>query len=386
MSLKSPDSTLIREAGIFGYHGVGNYGDDIFLKVVTAWLADSFCCSQIKVFSHGQELQSSDAIDIIPVQKKFPFYRRFRLLDFVWQLSNADLLCFASGSIFGSIPSKFLKRLLQLRNSKRPPLLVVGVGVGLPSKIDLHLEQLLRQFEVLHLRDRNSFQLGESAKLKNMVPGDDIAIEYFAGASEARRDPGKRVIGVCINTDQSPVQIAAKAIDEILIALRRFAETEKISVRLLQACNLDALTTQKIARELGSANIETETIKHLSGNPQNLSNGISGCNALITTRMHPGICGMYNGLPVLQISYHPKIDDFFSNLELSDRDLLPIGNIDHGRIAGFLNTLDRNATALSNCEKLRARNREVKEQFLTIEKKITSAHSLRRYRSDVDWH
>src|SRR6185369_2705569 len=106
---------MTRRACIIGYHGMENFGDDLFLAITTGLLRDRLGVQQ--AFLHATRSPAS----LVPVDLHLrplnPARRRIRRLDWVAQARAAvrsSVVVFSAGSIFAG--PQFRQPVLLLRS------------------------------------------------------------------------------------------------------------------------------------------------------------------------------------------------------------------------------------------------------------------------------
>lgn len=329
-------------ATLVGYHGRRNLGDDVFLRVAVSWLA-SLGVTRVFVSGFASEIPSSlFGVELIGYE------RRVRIARYVWfqtfvNALRSRMLVFASGSILTVQPFVLATVVLQLLRVLRPGLAVVALGISIGpfrSKFDRRwCGRLLRNFDRVVLRDPVSAHGWESAQFP-MTISYDIAL-LWRPRLEIKRTSVNPVVSLCLNTRGENGPLILKDIDSCVAALAGIAKSiSNLVVNVIATCSDhndgDEGLAKILVAKMANAGLVTDVHVYDGSDPERTLQQIVSSQAVISSRMHPGVFGLAAGVPVFQIAYAPKIADFYKHCELGGEDLVAPGVADVEEIRTFL--------------------------------------------------
>lgn len=315
-----------------GYYGFRNSGDEAVLQSILTALAQA-----------GRELGVTVTPVVLSGDPAWTSLRygveavsRMKLAEVWAALRGSAGLISGGGSLLqdatgiGSIP--YYLGIMEMARWCGKPTFVYAQGIG-PVNRALFRAPIARAFRkaaYVSVRDETSAallkQFGVSETHVDVVPDPVMGLsmpEAHVDAAAANAD-GSPVVGVSVRywrTDRADL-------DRVAAALSTLAERRNVRLRFLplhQGTDEDASRyvmeqLRGVACELAPAYEE----------PREMLREVSGCRLLLGMRLHSLIYAANREVPLLGISYDPKIDQFLDQL-----DQRPVGStegIDAGRL------------------------------------------------------
>lgn len=308
-----------------GYYGMDNSGDDAFVEV-SAWGSKKFWGSDKQLFfSEKLPKVNTQTSNYLPNKS----YLNFGMA--VVDIFSSSVFVSAGGSTFHSALKKTdVRTYAQLKKKLHFSGQTGAIGISLGPYKNKHAEQstiqYLKSLDFLALRDTRSFDMALSYNL----PYKPIeAFDLAALLPEIYNlDPLKKeinaipVIGISVcnyesytNGDISNEQRRNQFIIDLINQLKAKAEIkfrffifnghpyvgdEKLTNEIINKVNLDG----KLNFELISYNPKVEYI----------FGKISGCDVVISTRLHASIFACYSNTPFFLLEYHQKCTDFLQDV------------------------------------------------------------------------
>jgi polysaccharide pyruvyl transferase CsaB len=305
---------------ISGYYGFGNNGDEAVLHAILRALR-----------CHGEE----NGLDIRPVVLSINpqaterlhgvrAVHRLKLKDIVRALKESDGLISGGGSLLqdrtGLRTIPYYLGIIKLAQWLNKPVYIYSQGLG-PIRNTLYfplIRSVFRRCDYISLRDEESVRLLRQTGLEDVpvevasdpVLGLDLA--PGAGSADASREP---FIGVA-------VRLWHPAKKE----LERIAETLRLLMDELPAARIrflpfhppkDEEASRFVMERLGEAYAERMSICPGSDDPSVMFREVASCDLLIGMRLHSLIYAAALRIPMIGISYDPKIDHFLRRIDMS---------------------------------------------------------------------
>jgi len=307
---------------LYGYHGVGNFGDDIFLKIFCDRILNNSINSKI-TFKSGKNKSILD----IGRAKKINSPRFLKRL--VWgnifiNTLTKNKFVFCAGSLFVSqsfILMYFTLKLLKLFKGEKFKIYAIGVTLGPVSSFinKFFFLRTLKLFETVGVRDKVSLEFYNGS---NVIYTNDIALKYILdskGKHNTLKVDGEKVIGISINNEfyDSPCYITL--LDELSNYLKG---DEDIVIKLFNSCLDEVDGDKEFCLKLeGDLKVSVpNNVKVINHNPMDVDyfiDEIRTCNKIITARMHVGLVGLLLDIQTLQFGYAPKVKRLFDSIDIS---------------------------------------------------------------------
>jgi polysaccharide pyruvyl transferase WcaK-like protein len=339
------------EATLIGYHGRRNLGDDIFLRVGCEWLQAR--CRPSTIFVAGYSDAIPDALPgcrarIVPFERRNAWFARSVWLRTFQYAMRSRLVLFAAGSIFTIQPFFLAYLLLKIVRTVRPGIRIVALGVSIgplrSAKDEAWCARLLSLFDVIALRDAESAEIVRHLKIAApAVLGYDLALRWSPALRSPLRDRDNAVLGVCLNERACTARSGDpnSSVGQALVAALQAMATDcpALKIRLLVVCtdpiDGDSTVTSQLHDSLAAAGVTCERATYSGDDPESFLQAISSCGGVVTSRMHTGVLAMMQGVPVLQISYAPKIPAFYSHCGIEPDCLLDTSELTHADVLSF---------------------------------------------------
>jgi len=317
--LKKDNSKIM----IYGYHGQGNYGDDVFAKLIVDQLFIRFGISNV-FYKSGVH---SSPLDQLAAKKIYglSFLKRLNWILVFFYTMRSKALVFCAGSLFVS-QSFFLFwltiRLVRLIKRNKVRIVALGVSIGpIESRLNrFFVKNAFKYFDVVGVRDEESYSY---VYRHNVLFTNDIAIpEILRAKSELEPIVSKRhhnfTLGISINESavgsdfyEQMISFVAedKSIDKIIVFNPCI---DKVDGDFDSAMAL-------IARINGiRGDVIIELVAHDPKNLQVIDRSICECSLIFASRMHIGIASRCFGVPLVQYAYAEKVKNVFKSLGIED--------------------------------------------------------------------
>ncbi len=300
------------DAVISGYYGYGNAGDESLLYAMTENLRDKKDHIRLLVLSKDPEKTESE----------YGVYAcsRYDIFKMKKALKNSKMLIFGGGSLIQDVTSSkslwyYLYVIKQAIKCKTPVMFYAnGIGPVNKEKNRKLVGKILDKVETITLRDENSYReiltMGvDPAKIKLTAdPALTIKGIDVENAKNLLSEEGipmdKKILGISIRDWKN---CPPSYWDEL-------AEGIETVCRELQLCPVwiplkrddDILVSNKIAEKM---KIESYLLSK-SYNSCELVGIIGLCDMVIAMRLHAAIYAASCGVPVINLSYDPKVKGF----------------------------------------------------------------------------
>lgn len=304
---------------ISGYYGFNNIGDDAILRTVVENLKTTLPDSRITVMSNAPEdTREKYGVEAVP---------RMRLGSIIKAVRACDILISGGGSLLQDVtgPISILYYLFIIRLAlifgKRVFIYSQGIG-PIRGRLNRFLTgRILRKVEAIAVRDEASasFLTGIGVpEEKITVTADPVLRLPRADLSRGReileslgleKKPGRRIVGWALKADSRYPGF----LDEVEKAIRQMSMEEGTDCVLIPFhYEQDIPAIVELSRRLGPS-VYAVTDKHLS---DEMLSVIGNLDLLVGVRLHSLIYAAVMGVPMMGISYDPKIDAFLSSVGL----------------------------------------------------------------------
>lgn len=315
-----------------GYYGFGNTGDDSLLQVIISQIKESDPEAKITVLAKSpKRVQRATCTRCI---------NRFNIFKVRSELRSAKVLVYGGGSLLQSATSSrslvyycYILRMAQKMGVKTM-LYANGIGPFLSKKDERRAKEVLDKIDCITLRDKASFETLKKIGVENscVCQASDAAFANIPGdarwcaqlLANAGLGHGQKYFAVSVRKfkDMDPdfVNKLARSCNEI---------AEKYSLRpvfVSMQAKKDLALCEALCRKTNGV-----CIKGLS--PSEVHTIIAGAQAVVGMRLHLLIYAAACAVPVVGISYDPKVDALFRELE-SDR-LIYASSVDPDRLCAL---------------------------------------------------
>ena len=337
----------LRQFGVYGVLGSGNWGNDGSADVLLRFLLDTYPSSRPTFMAMGHEKMSAayggsgvalQWDEAAGLSRRLP--RRLvqlmgRLVDPVraWSwVGTADVVLVPGMGVWEATtpvrpwgPHYGLLCLGIAARLRGVPLAYVSVGAdtGNQRVIGSMVRWSARLSHYRSYRD----ELSRSAMRRLGVDVDDDQVYAdlaFAIEPPARRPHPGRVLGLGLmnfqgNSDQRAE--SARLHDQYVAGMRTFLRLmvdDGWEVRLLTGDVEDAAIVREVRAELRTDAERERVVEHPVASLSELMDVIAGVDIMVASRFHNVLCGLLVGVPTLSVSYAPKNDALLARVGLAD--------------------------------------------------------------------
>lgn len=307
----------MKKVAIAGYYGFDNAGDEAILAAIISSLRQCDSDLQITVLSANPartaQIYGVQAVNRTSFAKIIETFRR------------VDLFLLGGGSLLQDVTSKksivYYLGLIYLAKKLGLPVMFYAQGVGpITSYLSKFLlPKVLNRVNRITVRDQKSKDLLLKSGIKKpvQVTADPVFNLPLPKEEELQQiirkeglDLNQKTIGVSVRYWQRN--------DDYLLTLAKVLEKinnkfEEISVCFLPLhYPVDLEASQKVCRRMEA------DVQILKGNyhPQQIAGLFKKIDLLVGVRLHSLIFAAINQVPMVGISYDPKVDNFLEQLNL----------------------------------------------------------------------
>ncbi|GIP40968.1 polysaccharide pyruvyl transferase CsaB [Paenibacillus sp. J31TS4] len=284
----------------------------------------------------------------------------------VWQaIRSSDGLISGGGSLLqdatGSKTIPYYLAILKLAQWLRKPTYIYSQGIGPVNRrqFDSWIAGVFRECRYVSVRDAESAQLLKKMGLQGVpvevVPDPVMGLPLRSESEDSKKS--RPVVGVSVRywkEDRSDLQRVAAWLQEL-------ERSRDVEIRFLPFhLPSDRTASEETIRFMGAEGKENVGIAEDVHHPQDMLAEVSRCDLMIGMRLHSLIYAASQYVPVMGISYDPKIDQFLQRLGLKP--------------AGTTETLDSSAAARESIRLLQNREQWVEEKRSFIDSLKQEAH------------
>lgn len=347
---------------ISGYYGFDNSGDDAILKAIVKDIRSRNSKVNINVLSKNpgktEEMYGVKAVD------------RFNFREVFTAIRNTDLFISGGGSLLQDVTSTrslvYYLAIMKLTKLMGKPVMVYANGIGpIERRLNRILaKNILNKVDLITLRDEKSFEYIEELGIKNentFVTADPV---FTLQASSEERiqeildleciPKDKKMIGLSIRQwkrSDDFIPILVEAVDYMI-------EKYDVNVLLVPMHYPEDLNISKEIKTMAKKDcyvIENQySVEEIMGI-------INRFEIIIAMRLHSLIYAATQEVPMVGLSYDPKVDGILKSLGMKD-----ICNVEGLTIKDLIKSID---TVLENRESLKEK---LREQDLELKDKALS--------------
>jgi len=304
---------------ISGYYGFNNIGDESILQAVVDNLRSKLNNIEITVLSRNPDF-TAQKYEVHSVSRK-------SIKDIIKAVLKCDLLISGGGSLLQDVTSKksilYYLMIIWAALFFRKKVFIYSQGIGpILSRINRRLTAAtLRSVHGIVVRDESSKEL----LMEIGVPGDRIIVtadpvlrirraELAAGREILIRegftpDPGRMTVGFAIREKKTD----SNFVEEICISIRRLTEEYQAQIVLIPFhYSEDMAVIEELEKRLGK---DVCCIKHKYLTNEMLSI-IGNMDVLVGVRLHALIHAAIMNVPMIAVSYDPKINSFMHSIDM----------------------------------------------------------------------
>jgi len=305
---------------ISGYYGFNNSGDEAVLRSILLALeeqgkAAGITITPVVLSADPEQTTRMYGVEALPRMHPASLWRA---------ISSADALISGGGSLLQdatgvkSIP--YYTGIIKLAQWLRKPTFIYAQGIGPVHRKSMYsfIVSAMNKSRYVSVRDEQSAHFLTSIGVKSKIEVVPDPVMGMPLPKQQKRllpeTNGLQQIGISVrywNKDRSDLQRIA----ESLIAL-----TEKRNVQLtfLPFHTPDDIeASQYVASQMQSriAAGSNVNIASLTDDPQQMLQAVSECDVLFGMRLHALIYAANQRIPMLGLSYDPKIDQFLKRID-----------------------------------------------------------------------
>jgi polysaccharide pyruvyl transferase CsaB len=312
----------VKQIVISGYYGFKNSGDEAVLQSIL-----------LNLQTEGEKLGVRIepivlSIDPVWTEKMYGVkaIHRMKLLDIISALRQSDGLISGGGSLLQDATGKttipYYLGILKIAQWLRKPTFIYSQGLGpiKDTKFFFFIKNVFRQCSYVSVRDVESAQLlqkmGYSKDNVEIVPDPVMGLPLPVSLEEAPLTVISRpIVGVSVrfwNEDRSELRRLAKCLQIIM-------GTIEIEIRFLPFhLPSDAKASQEVFDHMQTEGISNASVRIMDSivHPQDMLAQVSACDLLIGMRLHALIYAASQSVPMIGITYDPKIDQFLHRLQM----------------------------------------------------------------------
>ncbi|SDX27839.1 polysaccharide pyruvyl transferase CsaB [Paenibacillus sp. CF384] len=328
----------VRRVVISGYYGFHNSGDEAVLKSILFALDEEGVKQGLRIVPIVLSGDPAGTTAMYGVEA----VHRMRLGEIVRAIRGSDALISGGGSLLqdatGAKTIPYYTGILKLAQLLGKPTFAYAQGIGPVNRrwMDRLIRGVMRRSAYVSVRDAESAALlgrmGVPRERIDVVPDPVMALPLpaaqlvaagsggvGAGAAEAVAAGGSPlpVVGVSLRHWRKDGADLARA----AAALGALARSRAVRLRFLPFHTpSDAEASRWVMEQLGDLGASIAEIAEVGEDPQLMLLEVSRCDALLGMRLHALIYAANQSVPMLGLSYDPKIDQFLNRINLT-----PIG-------------------------------------------------------------
>ena len=316
---------------ISGYYGFRNSGDEAVLRSILLALAEQGEANGVHIQPVVLSADPAWTSRMYGVEA----VRRMHPKDLMNALRASDGLISGGGSLLQDATSAktipYYTGIIKLAQWLGKPTFIYSQGIGPVNRrwMDPLIRSCMRKSAYVSVRDAESAELlkriGVAAGRIEVVPDPVMGLPLPAGAAADRAQAAAEntaavpVLGVSLRHWRKDGADLGRAAD----ALAELASRRPVRLRFLPFHTPDDVETSKLVMERLSGRLAGGSSAELAApgdDPQQMLLEVSRCDALFGMRLHALIYAANQMVPMLGLSYDPKIDQFLHRLGL-----VPVG-------------------------------------------------------------
>ncbi|CAM4276168.1 polysaccharide pyruvyl transferase CsaB [Paenibacillus tarimensis] len=319
---------------ISGYYGFRNSGDEAVLKSILNALAEAQEQAGIHIKPIVLSCDPSWTREMYGVEAA----HRMRPSDVLGAIRSSDGLISGGGSLLQDATSAktipYYTGIVKLAQLLGKPTFIYSQGIGPVNRgwMNPLIRTMMKKSSYISVRDEASARLladigvdrGRIEVVPDPVMGLPLAADQQTGSSGARtaEPDGERlpVVGVSLRYWRKDCADLTRAAS----ALALLARQHPVRLRFLPFHTPDdAMASEFVMERLGAIGSSTAELAAPGDDPQQMLLEVSRCDILFGMRLHALIYAANQQVPMLGLSYDPKIDSFLKRLGLR-----PVGSTD----------------------------------------------------------
>lgn len=305
---------------ISGYYGFRNSGDEAVLKSILLALELSAKEQGISIIPIVLSIDPDWTTRMYGVES----VHRMRPKSVLAALRGCDGLISGGGSLLQDATSAktipYYTAVIKLAQWLGKPTFIYSQGIGPLHRSWLHplIRSAMNRSRYLSVRDLESAELlgriGVARDRIEVVPDPVMGLPLPQASAEGVQEDSRPVVGVSLRfwrKDRADM-------DAIADGLAQLAAKRAVRLRFLPFHTPDDIeASQYVIQRLGGLQDSSAEVVEAGDDPQQMLLQVSRCDLLIGMRLHALIYAANTRVPLLGISYDPKIDQFLHRLQQS---------------------------------------------------------------------
>lgn len=311
--------TSVKRIAISGYYGFNNSGDEAVLQSILLALQEQGerqGVTFVPVILSVNPAETARTYGVEAVHRMKPKE--------VWQaLRSADGLISGGGSLLQDETSPktipYYIAVMRLAQWMGKPVFVYSQGIGPVHRRFFFgwIRSAFQRSSFVTVRDEESKALlgrmGISLSDVEVVPDPVMGLPMRGQPTQTSAREAKPVIGVSVrfwNEDRSELRAVAEALQVVL------EKTDAVVRFLPFHLPSDEKASLYVLEHMGEIYKERLTLADEVTHPQDMLAEVASCQVLLGMRLHSLIYAASQYVPMVGLSYDPKIDQFLNRLEM----------------------------------------------------------------------
>ncbi len=316
---KYPDFVIDEEdivkVVISGYYGFNNIGDEAVLMSIIQKLKNTIRGVEIIVLSNNPE-ETARLYDVKACD-------RWNFKEITKAIQESKILISGGGSLLQDVTSIknviYYLAIIQIALRNKKKVLVYSQGIGPLNKAisRVMVKHTLNKVSGIYVRDRGSAMLLRSIGVKNVDESIDPVLGLQTSSTETPTPVADKSIGVFIrpwkNDDKIVQDMTLGLANMVKKGYKLYFIPMYFEQDLEISKKLEKMVIQKLAEEEVEPN--TETLEA----PLTIAEVVAYIkkfNMVVGMRLHSLIIAAANGIPMVGVSYDPKVVNFLKEIEV----------------------------------------------------------------------
>lgn len=311
-------ATVVKIA-LSGYYGFDNSGDEAVLQSILFALQEQGREQGVQI----EPIVLSANPEKTSAMYGVKAYHRMKPGPLIRALREADGLISGGGSLLQDATSSktipYYLAVLKIAQWLGKPTFIYSQGIGPVSRPMFYgwIRSVFQRCAYVSVRDTESADLLVKMRLPReritVVPDPvmGLPLRGVGGAADLAPDGSVRTVGVSVrfwNEDRSELEALSRSLQVLLAA------DANVRLRFLPFhLPSDEVASQFVIDRLGDHGSRVEMVRGIT-HPQDMLAQVAECDLLIGMRLHSLIYAASQFVPMVGISYDPKIDQFLHRL------------------------------------------------------------------------
>lgn len=309
---------------VVGMPGAGNLGDDLISVMLVQHIFERWPDAEVGILHAGYPIPftypKQSQIRFFPMPQRRSWSKWIgRNRDIIRFIKEADLVLVGGGGLFQDSHSRFTvhrwMRYILYAGPYRVACAAVGVGFGpFNHRFSLwYLARTLAHFSVIQVRDQGSSDIVRSLGYASQIAPDVVAGTPLTNTPFVKkRDITHRPILGCSIRPWPGLRF-----DEVVNLIQRISHTQQMGVRLFVFEYAEPHNTSEfryaveVARALKERDVDVEVFCYGKEPLETFVTAFCSVTKAIATRFHANILWQKLGVPVLPLSYAPKVERLY---------------------------------------------------------------------------